>query len=540
MFRSDKVEIRGDRNLNAGNDIIIHEAQSLRDRIREQFVATDNRINAIIPRKILSPRRNFSLEAFSSEKLFTSLITIGILVEAAWQVTESLDQHLIQTISSSDVVTTAHIRKAVSAAIYRLEGFSPHAVQEWGDLYARRYGSPDERLKVIHQDGSEEDLDYRFLYRHLIPHLVERILNVESYESVRKTLGSMSIRRIADQILAHVKSLNLYSLRYKTLLYLAHDLATQPPHPWFVETPYFGRTVAYDLDRAMDHANQLDNLLALGDTPGCTHAVYETVHHSCSAILAYYGAFLGSKHLESLPKLINVLQIASETGNHTLWAQCKIRQIDGDLQGIGLSRASFVRRLAKISKRIPLLATDDLEGLVRDARFIADTSSKLIRTREESIEKQIGNHDSMKELAPERFATLTREVFTRIPRLRTSDSSLPDGWFWVTHNVNSAVFRTIGARVLVVLVDTRAAVEVDEMKLVLTRAFALLKNNEHFANTVLVVTPTVFSDQCRRQLRAISTKEAQAFPILLRELMEVHHSDERQAALEDLLVLMHD
>jgi hypothetical protein len=539
MFRSDKVEIRGDRNLNAGHDIIIHEAQSLKDRIREQFVSTDDRINALIPRKILSPRRNFSLEAFSSEKLFTSLITIGILVEAAWHVTESLDEHLVQIIRSADVVTTAHIRKAVSAAIYRLEGFPPHAVQEWGDLYARRYGSPDERLRVIHQDGTEEDLDYRFLYKHLIPHLVERILHVDSYEAVKKTLGSMSIRRIADQILAHVKSLNLYSLRYKTLLYLAHDLAVQPPHPWFVETPYFGRTVVYDLERAMDHANQLDHLWASGDTPGCTHAIYETIHHSCSAILAYYGAFLGSRHLESLPKLINVLQIASERGNDTLWAQCKIKQIEGDLQGIGLSRAAFLRRLGKLSKKIPLLAPEDLEGLVRDARFTFDTANSLIRTREEAIEKQIGD-DSTKELAPGRFASLTREVFTRIPHLRASDSSLPDGWFWITHNINSAVFRTIGARILVVPVDTRSAVEVEEMQVVLVRAFALLKNNEHFANTVLVVTPTVFSSECRQQLRSISTKEAQAFPILLRELVEIHHSEERQAALEDLLVLVHD
>ena len=195
MFENDKQKVQGDANLVAGRDINLTNSKSFSEELYKRLSSIDKRINDNVTAKIYCPTRNKSLEAFSSEKMLLSLYGLGMPIDAGLTVCERVEEQILNVVEDVDQVTTAHIRKAVSLAIFNLDpcDYGSNSVEEWGDRYARRYGNTLERIKVLHKDGSEDYLDYRFLKETVIPHLITRLLGTPFDKVCGKVIRAQNI-----------------------------------------------------------------------------------------------------------------------------------------------------------------------------------------------------------------------------------------------------------------------------------------------------------------------------------------------------------
>ena len=262
---------------------------------------------------------------FSSEKLISSLVPLGIplsiSLEVLTQVEESIPEFLENLQDES--ITTRHIREMVFLALTRLgpATSSRSDIEMWSRNYARRYGSPNNRIKVILENNQETDLTFQFLQDTLIPELISSILPLSPDDVKTSLVSTNDKKRIAHEILEVVQFLNVYSLRYETLFKIAEDTALQPPHPWLAAN---GEIIDYDHERARFHLGEMKLLLEKGDLIACHHSAMECLDHSCSAILAFYQLFMGTRPFHNL-----IRNLKLQTSNSFLWGKLQIQQIEG-------------------------------------------------------------------------------------------------------------------------------------------------------------------------------------------------------------------
>lgn len=350
--------------------------------------AIDDRINNLLPHHILSPTANNTYQRFDSRKLMGSLVKAGIPIDAVIQIVKGTEAQLKPIVEGLVEVTTTHIRRAVLAAIYALRTDSQFdaLAQGWAEVYARRFGNPDERLHVIYEDGNEIELNYPFLQDKLIPDLVREIMGANYEAELRKgdLLSNTDVRRMSEEIMEQAKGLNLYSVRYCTLFNLAYDLAIQPPHPWFVDQKSRAVTVAYNLERAKAHVDRLRSLIGDSDKAPFKHAIREIIHHACSAILAHYRAFLGVGQLGPLHQLIRGLRISRADASPILWSFSSIQKIEGDLAAIGSSSEEVLKKLDLLKTHLEA-SEERLGQIARSASDLPAIADRLVRSNPDCL-----------------------------------------------------------------------------------------------------------------------------------------------------------
>jgi hypothetical protein len=531
---SDSQRAEGHDIYQAGRDLIVSftDRKRLREFFGELLTGVDRQINDLVPAGFQAP--NTRPQRFSSEHLVVSLAKSGIPIPVALDVLEALERHLVPLLAQVGTPTTGHLRRAVLEAIYALSDPYGHSnVEHWADVYARRWGNPYERVVVLERDGTSTTLDFTFLLERLLPHLIRNVVQVP-YEQLREAeiISKSAARHMADEILDHVKSMNLYGIRYKTLYNLAYDLAVQPPHPWFVTSDTRLQTVTYDLQRAKHHDAALDQLLAHPDKGPCRHALREAIHHACSAILASYRAFLGASLLGSLAQLIDALALSVESGHPLIWEVSAIRQIEGDLRALGHSKDDFLENLVRLQHN-QSVSDAKLEVVVRQTHRLVALSSQLCTP---SPELSPILEDSIEGPLPR--TQLIAAIEHTIRRIDGMDYLRPhaDYGLWFAHRLQSPLFRVIHPEVLFVALPPPQDAP-DEVTALTPFVESALRDvaGAPLCNCAVLVAPARCTSQGRQLVYSHSTKDSFVFLMDTSDLASIVTAKDRAGQLAKLL-----
>ena len=304
-------------------------------------------------------KRMSQLVDFSSATLVGSLLELGLPLSLSLNVPSvviDILEGLIRDGIIDDEVDSSHIRTAVVRSFDILQEnheTSPDRIEVTRSSYIRRYGNPDNQyLKVIDR-GVERDLNYNFIVNELLPHVLKRILETDGSPTFlfREMFSGSRLKEMAREVLYATSQLNLYSIRYKALIHLIQDLVLQPPHPWIVSKETEDSVYAYNLERMDSHFQSIYELVELEEMPSTSyHHLKEFFQHSAAAILSRYGAYLGVGTHYGLLELTRTLSLIHS--NIVLWENCRIREIEGDLEKLDCSLTDFRRAANKVQEKL--------------------------------------------------------------------------------------------------------------------------------------------------------------------------------------------
>jgi DNA-binding XRE family transcriptional regulator len=342
---------------------------------------------------------------FSSSKLIASLTTLGIPVETSLHLLDDLPAALEQLVGDGEKLSTNHLRSAVARLIEglppdtvlpsdflyfseemqsegRVSGPSPDELKaEWALRYARRYGAGERAIQVLDRNGGLTDLNYNFLKDVLFPDVLNRLLG-DSFSLERNGIISKEIvGRMARGALEEFTRLGLYTIRYKTVLRIAEDLALHPPHPWIVIRETRETSIEYDLTKARENIARLVDPLE-GERASVDYRNGEALRHIASAILGIYSGYLGNRETSPLQLLDRTLKL--ENDNRVLWDHCQLRLIDGDLNAIDVSKHDLANQITRL--QIP--NDDPPAALAQRCQSFLHVAERLLeqRNRMEEVE----------------------------------------------------------------------------------------------------------------------------------------------------------
>lgn len=369
LTAKDELEMRLQRRLplrDLSFSQITKHLDEIDDRIGKDF------------KHIVSPTRGSAPTTFSSRKLISSLSALGIPLEIVLTILDALPDELHSLVERKiEPISTNHVRAAVmrlitnlspseiaSTELFRLrqeiarEGdqmaiSAPEKIRfDWSARYARRFGAASQAIQVIERDGKVSSLDYSFLRNTLLPHAMRRLLGRDFPIEGNSMVSYTIMGEMAESILDEFKRLGLYTIRYKTALRLAEDIAMHPPHPWVVVDSTRAETIDYDLQRARANIERLVDP-AESARIDIEYRHSEALRHACSAILGIYSAYLGNKDTSAIHLLHHWLGL--DEANPILWQSCSLRLIDSDLQAIGVEKQELTHRLKRLG--LPQRAT---------------------------------------------------------------------------------------------------------------------------------------------------------------------------------------
>jgi hypothetical protein len=520
------ITVSGDGHITAGGSITIVSDTNALERLKAKLIELDIYFRKKLG-EIVSSRTNLTVP-FSCEKIISSLVALDIPPHAAYMVTFELQKYLIP--AANDKVTTNAIRMAVAKALFNIDfGAELNARrEEWAKRYARRYGNPDQLIFVIHQDGEQEPLDYKYVKQQLIPHLLRRVWAVrDATPFLGWIVSQQTISDMAQGILDEVKRLDLYSIRYKTLLYVAEDLALQPPHPWLVSPFSQERTIAYDFERIRTHLARLT--VSDKQDEGMWQAVGECVHHSCSAILALYGYLLGPRYLSPLNNLRNVLVMNFE--NASLWSFCNIRNIESDLLLAQSSVASVIQLLKKIEKLLSHRTSENLEAITRLTVELADIAIR-IRTEIDARQKILNQLLENKVIGDEEFLAIAKQLLIGVNSIKEHKPLRRDAIMLHQRSQATLFQRT---QPLIVLTGSSSA-NLQTAVLAIDVAIDLMRAHDQACNTIFFFHSDELGDATKNYLREKIGRNESCILISRSSLTRLARATDKAAAFEEIFL----
>ncbi|WP_337171463.1 hypothetical protein [Gemmatimonas aurantiaca] len=352
--------------------------------------ALDQQINQLLPLGIRAPRQNKNVP-FQTDKLLLSLASIGIPVQTGIAIAEKVLEFQERRDIATGELDTGALRLGVLRAIYSLPRniIDRSIADHWATRYAQRYGNPKVRTTLQFDASERRPLSYSLIRDRVIPALIERVLGVGVAEARAGGISTQDLDSIAKQILEVALSLPAYNIRFELLLDIAEELSTQPPHPWFVRSWLFSDTVRYDLERAGSHAARLKKLWDSGQTNLYRHSAVECIHHSASAFLGYYGAFLGPEYLEPVHRLAKYINGLRHGRVYTAWDHLRITQMPGDMRACGEDIGEFAEHIDIITRNMndaPATKWRDFRGW---ATGLHGTVRKVLMSRREELDNPI-------------------------------------------------------------------------------------------------------------------------------------------------------
>jgi len=361
-FKKNDISVDGSSNLTAGQNIIIIRgyANGIETNInlQEYFSKIDKIFRETIKKEGTIIQAGKKID-YSSRKLFESLMHIGMPLEVAIEIPKNIIPMLEEEKEKEPKrdLTTADIRLSVARCIDRFslienkeKGFDKEDVYRWSAAYIRRYGNPKSQFIKVIDCEEEKELNYDYIQKKIIPHLLRRIMGLDAKTRPEKEFQKVFTKetqgRISREILCFSNKLEIYQIRYKTLINILEDVALNPPHPWIVNKETISSVIDYNIERAEKHLKEIKSQKNKDIEIIYDLSTVDCIMHLCAAILANYGAFLGVGTKYGFLELRRILDLKSK--NPAFWSYCKIKEIDKDLEKIGWCIESFSERLEKI------------------------------------------------------------------------------------------------------------------------------------------------------------------------------------------------
>lgn len=277
--------------------------------IGKNFKEIDKEINESLPQKVLVNKTNYN-EAYQTNKIITSLLQLGIPIEATYEIAQAtvnrIKEFILTNKDETVQLTTKDIRKMVSVSIQEMdiERFSYSNIENWNNLYIRRYGHNNKRVEIYYSDSDRIDsISYDYINSKLLKDIIYEITKGKiRYE----TISSRYRNDIATEILAFINRCDLYRINYDVLKSIIKEIAVQPPHPWFINNETRKEIMHYDAECLDTNIVKLE--YSLDNNLDCSQSVkIEILHHASALILEKYNYFLGCYDLSSFFLLKDLL-----------------------------------------------------------------------------------------------------------------------------------------------------------------------------------------------------------------------------------------
>jgi hypothetical protein len=330
---------------------------------------------------VLSSRTK-SETKFSAAKIADSLSLLGVPMHISCEVVERCVDELRVLRRKSQQLTTSDIRRAVSEVLYRLEpdGVPQKRIQLWADNYIRVYGSPTRQIMVVDDTGRLDDrftpLTFPLVLRYLLPDVAKQIFP-DDFQARIDAVHRQDRDVFSEDVIQHVKSLDIYRIHYSTLVSLAKDLALSPPHPWFVEDKNIEAILEYDIERARSHATRLREMLRSRDIQVGLHSMRECLHHSCSGVLVMYRILPGCGYLSPLYNLYHHLS-EHVRGNQTeALSYSDFGDLITDMSLLKISVEALSANLRLAQDKVNAVETNDWDGIEEVAKLAIGFSDAL-------------------------------------------------------------------------------------------------------------------------------------------------------------------
>ncbi len=477
---------------------------------------------------------------FSSERLLRTLTRLGIPYIEAFIVLEIVENLIVQQNANNpkEDLTTWHLRQIVFKALHRLDPakHSQSEIERWGNAYARRYGNPNNQVSIILEDGKIQFLNFKYLTEQFIPDLISEVMNVNYNQLRTELISKKDINRIAEEILSIVQYMHVYELHFETLHRLARDIALNPPHPWMVDQAFDENLIEYDLSRANEHVQNMFKSLNEDDIPTARHKCMECLDHSCSALLGYYGVFMGVKPFHNLIRTLKLVEV-----NPLLWSKLKIFQIEGDLSSLGTSLMDFKILLSKTQRLSGAYRKEKLINLMDNVAKIHKVIGEVLAQRKDVLNRfhQIERLDVIDKNS---FDKLVITTFSSIPQLKLRNTIFERKSitiFRFEHEFHmGGIFNEIKPRVLVASIYTQSRkVSNSSIKTVMN----FFNENRHLCNTIFIVSNYEFSKNSLNLAIDITKSNDQNFILVNQnDLKNLYHSQDRVKQLGEVVMGFYD
>lgn len=352
--------ILGSKNQQTSINAVVLEVKQTVSRMEEIFAEFDEKIyelfGKIIDSKINEDDMKNKEVLFKSQKVFESLMKIGVPLENAYQIVICVLNNMIihekDGMYDDKTLSTHMIRKVVAYEILHcnLEGIPLKTVEAWGDKYVRRYGHDSKRIKIYYKGTSQEnDLSYTFVKDTLLYDIATE-LGIEQYTYGGK-IKKGQLKSMSEDIVDFINNCNLYRIRYDILKNYIREIVLQPPHPWLVTTDTAEMIRKYDIDAVDKHYSRVKEKLNNNDYSEEYFTICEMIHHTSSSILAGYREVLGCKDLDAFANLESIVRHMYNC-EHDLILEYDIAELPSDLKYIGVDFSEFYYLLARIQINI--------------------------------------------------------------------------------------------------------------------------------------------------------------------------------------------
>lgn len=378
--------------LKEKNTDLRSEHQNLSRLVKARHIEIDKEANALFGNVLISSRTGDEIQ-FSSAKIADSLSLLGIPLHVCCEVIEKCLGELRIIKRKNHQLSTSDIRRAVAEVLYRIEptDVSPKRVQLWADSYIRKYGNPTKQITVLNDmnslEGGVVPLSFHMV-REKVMTDVAKLIFPQDYQVRLNGVRKEDRSTFAEEVIRHVKNLEIYRIHYSSLVTLAKEIALSPPHPWFIETQNIEEAVRYDLERSCHHSAKLRHMLRSQVVHEGFYSIKECIHHSCSGILALYGIFLGCGYMAPFYNLLHHLIEHNNGRESDAFEYSEIRHFFEELSESRRSSQMLIEDMEAMKQKLKLQdisAWDVASDIASRAISLSEVFHSLVRYRLPSL-----------------------------------------------------------------------------------------------------------------------------------------------------------
>ena len=328
---------------------------SLYDLFKEE----DEAINKQIEEGVVTTKTGEPSE-FSSEKILSSLIKIGIPVEMSVRTLEIAISKITEHIQKTKLLSTTDIRRIVAETIRKIEDVDDFEAQEWSYRYTRKYGHDSRRVEIYdHPVLGEVNVSYS-----VISDIIKDAFKKVIPEDAVKAISRAHMDSMCKYVIEFVNGCDLYYFDYETLLNMIIELSRQPPHPWLFTKDTAKLLKEYDTEAIKSNLQKLNSENVID---GETYCYSEIIHHSASLILQKYQWFLGTEDFSSFYILKNLVdKYVSADFMQLINVNNGIQKFERDLIMIDYSISDFIKLL------------EDIDYVIRSRRHPSEENRELL------------------------------------------------------------------------------------------------------------------------------------------------------------------
>lgn len=525
-----------------------YSISELWDALINQFKIKDDEINRLLPENVLINKTQ-GKEQFSSSKIISSLMKIGIPFPATVEIVENtimkVEKWISENENSDHRLTTKIIRQIVSSVIQNLDStkWSRMNIENWNAKYVRRYGHNNRIVQIydIPQEINTEpivNISYEFIRRSLIPDIIRTLF---PDVNVSKEVSSKNLSEMSDEIIAFINSCDLYMIRYTLLKDMISEIAIQFPHPWFVCNSKRASIIAHDKESVQKNLQLAYNVINRPEQKKILSSsiIVELLHHASSLVLEKYFSFLGCYDLTAFYRLSDIITKLTPDSDNTevewdlLISDYAFKKLFDDMTISGVDPVDYRNNINRIY------------GLLKDKKTnTSEFTRLLIEFGKYCLQiHNFGDQAGIESFLDKSWATYSNPMVCQniktlllliYPHKRHRMAERNASHFWITYRKSSSVY-TMKSRVFVVVADRKNIIDYSALQ-ILGRA-----DQRATCNTIIIVAEELRDVVAEReyafeQLRKYGL-DSDYNPIILtkRDIKNIFYSLDRIAYFDELI-----